>query len=124
MISNLNKRKAIIFGIKGTNLSYEMKLFLKSENPWGIILFSRNVKDFFQLKKLVSDIKQCFNDKNYPILIDQEGGRVSRLDKIVDFSIFSQTYFGKLFVKDKKLFMNYYKTYINTVCKVKSLKKI
>ena len=48
MISNLNKRKAIIFGIKGTNLSYEMKLFLKSENPWGIILFSRNVKDFFQ----------------------------------------------------------------------------
>ena len=116
MISNLNKRKAIIFGIKGTNLSYEMKLFLKSENPWGIILFSRNVKDFFQLKKLVSDIKQCFNDKNYPILIDQEGGRVSRLDKIINLKRFSPAFFGSLYQKDKKKFNSLYKIYTDTIC--------
>ena len=43
-------------------------------------------------------------NKNYPILIDQEGGRVSRLNEIIDFSLFSQGYFGKLFKQDKKVF--------------------
>ena len=27
-----------------------------------------------------------FKDKNYPILIDQEGGKVSRLNNILDFT--------------------------------------
>ena len=65
MISNLNKRKAIIFGIKGTNLSYEMKLFLKSENPWGIILFSRNIKSLTQTQQLTNNIRLLFKNKNY-----------------------------------------------------------
>ena len=104
-------RKAIIFGIKGYKLSKKEKFFLRKIKPWGIILFSRNVKDFFQLKKLVSDIKQCFNDKNYPILIDQEGGRVSRLDKIINLKRFSPAFFGSLYQKDKKKFNSLYKIY-------------
>ena len=73
------RRKAIIFGIGGTKLTSEERNLLKTEKPWGIILFSRNIKNLFQLKFLISDIKKSIKDKNYPILIDQEGGRVSRL---------------------------------------------
>jgi len=111
-------RKAVIFGIKGHKLSKKEKSFFKKIKPWGIILFSRNIKNIHQLKELVDDIKNIHKDKKYPVLIDQEGGKISRLDKIIDFSIFSQSYFGKLFVKDKQLFLNYYKIYINTVSNI------
>ena len=38
-------RKAIICGIKGSKLTTEEKNFLKNEKPWGVILFSRNIKN-------------------------------------------------------------------------------
>ena len=103
------RRKAIIFGIRGTKLTTEERHLLKTEKPWGIILFSRNIKNLFQLKFLINDIKKSIKDKNYPILIDQEGGRVSRLNKIIDLSLFSQGYFGKLYKHDKKVFTHHYK---------------
>ena len=112
------KRKAIIFGIKGTKLSSLEKEFLRLANPWGIILFSRNIKDLFQLKILINSIKNIFKDKNYPILIDQEGGTVSRLNKIIDLRHFSQSYFGKIYKKDKSNFIFYYKIYIEKVCDI------
>ena len=90
-------RKAIIFGIQGHRLTNNEKLLFRKEKPWGIILFSRNIKNILQLKYLVDDIKKVFNEKKYPILIDQEGGKVSRLNKIIDLSFFSQNYFGKLY---------------------------
>ena len=40
----INKRRAFIVGIKGTKLSNREILFLKTYKPWGIILFSRNIK--------------------------------------------------------------------------------
>jgi len=116
------KRKAIIFGIKGTKLTVEEKYLLKTEKPWGIILFSRNIKNLFQLKFLINDIRKSIKDKNYPILIDQEGGNVSRLNKIIDLSLFSQGYFGKLYKRDKKVFTHHYKIYIDKVCDI--LKKV
>ena len=115
-------RKAIIFGIRGTKLNNKEKYLLKMEKPWGIILFSRNIKDLFQLKFLIEDIKNCIKDKNYPILIDQEGGIVSRLNKIVDLTLFSQDYFGKLYKQDKKVFTHLYNVYIDKVCDI--LKKV
>ena len=116
------RRKAIIFGIKGTKLTAEERYLLETEMPWGIILFSRNIKNLFQLKFLIKDIRGSIKDKNYPILIDQEGGRVSRLNKIIDFSLFSQDYFGKLYKQDKKVFTHHYKIYIDKVCDI--LKKV
>jgi len=108
-------RKAIIFGLKGYRLTnYELKLF-KITKPWGIILFSRNIKNINQLKLLIDSIKILFKDKNYPILIDQEGGRVSRLNKIIDLSFFSQKFFSKFYKRDKKLFSQFYKIYINAI---------
>ena len=111
-------RRAIIFGIRGTNLNAAERHMIKTEKPWGIILFSRNIKNLFQLKFLINDIKTIIKDKNYPILIDQEGGRVSRLNKIIDLSFFSQSYFNKLYKRDKKAFKYYYKSYIDKVCDI------
>ena len=111
-------RKAIIFGIKGHKLLSKEKHFLKKTKPWGIIIFSRNIKDLKQLKKLTNSIKKIFKDKKYPILIDQEGGKVSRLNKIINLSYFSQDFFCKLYKKDKKLFFIFYEIYINKVCEI------
>jgi len=111
-------RKAIIFGVKSYKLSKKERIFLKKSKPWGIILFSRNIKNLSQLKKLTSDIKKIFSDKNYPILIDQEGGKVSRLNKIINLDIFSQYSFGDLYNKNKKLFYIVYKIYINKICEI------
>ena len=111
-------RIAIIFGIQKYKLTNKEKLLFKKVKPWGIILFSRNIKSIFQLKTLVDDIKNFFKDDKYPILIDQEGGKVSRLNKIIDLSVFSQDFFGKSYIKDKKLFYNLYKIYINTICDI------
>ena len=115
MKSQITSRKAIIFGIKSTKLSFEEKKLIKKVKPWGIILFSRNIKSIEQAKLLVDSVKKIFNDKNYPILIDQEGGKVSRINKILDFSLFSQNYFGRLYQRNKKEFLNKYTIYSNTL---------
>ena len=94
MISN---RKAFIVGLKSHKLSNGEKIFLKKHRPWGVILFSRNIKSINQTKTLTDDIKKIFKDKNYPILIDQEGGRVNRLNKIISFDNLTSEYFGGLY---------------------------
>ena len=108
-------RKAVIFGISSYKLKKREKIFFKRTKPWGIILFSRNIKSLDQLKNLVKDIKITFNDDKYPILIDVEGGKVSRLNKIIDLSSFSQSYFAKLYKKNKKNFFINYKIFINVI---------
>ena len=60
---NLMKRKAIIFGIKGIKLTIEERHLIKNTKPWGIILFSRNIKDLLQLRLLINDIKTIIKDK-------------------------------------------------------------
>ena len=108
-------KKAIIFGVRGYRLTNKEKYLFRKVNPWGIILFSRNIKNIPQLKNLVVDIKKIFGGKKYPILIDQEGGSVSRLNKIIDLRVFSQDFFGKLYNKDKRFFYKFYKIYIDKV---------
>ena len=76
------KKKAIIISIKGFKLSYKEKILLSKERPWGLILFSRNIKSFYQLKTLIEDIKKLTKNKKFPILIDEEGSTVSRLREI------------------------------------------
>ena len=114
----IKDRKALIFGISSYKLKKNEKLFLKKVKPWGIILFSRNIKSLDQLKRLASEIKKVFNDVNFPILIDVEGGRVTRLSKILDLSTFTQDYFGKIYKKDKNFFLNNYKVFIDTVSNI------
>ena len=114
----IKNRKAFITGISTTYLKKYESIFLKKKKPWGVILFSRNINNFDQTKKLINQIKSCFSDVNYPILIDEEGGSVSRLKKIIDTSEFSSKYFGDLFLSNKKNFFYQYKIYINTISKI------
>jgi len=114
----IKNRKAIIFGISSYSLKREEREFFKRIKPWGIILFSRNIKNLDQLKKLVTDIKKTFQDNNFPILIDVEGGKVSRLSNIIELSTFSQTHFENLYKKNTNLFLINYKIFINSVCNI------
>jgi beta-N-acetylhexosaminidase len=108
----MNKRRSFITGIKSSTLSIKEKKFLKQYKPWGVILFSRNIKSLKQAKKLTDQIKKIFKDKNYPILIDQEGGRVNRLKNIFNADSLTGEFFGRLYLKDKRKFYDYYKIFI------------
>ena len=108
----MNNRRSFIVGIKSTKLSLKEKNFLKKYKPWGIILFARNINNLDQTSKLTLSIKKIFKDKNYPVLIDQEGGRVSRLKKLISFENLTSEFFGSKYVKNYKEFKFYYKLYI------------
>jgi beta-N-acetylhexosaminidase len=109
----MNNRRAFIVGLKSTEISSKEQLFLKKYKPWGVILFTRNIKNLNQTKKLTSKIRNIFNDKQYPIMIDQEGGRVSRLENIISFKNLTSDFFGKKYVKNKKDFDIYFKIFID-----------
>tara|TARA_E500000331_G_C17259771_1_gene714695 strand:+ start:888 stop:1838 length:951 start_codon:yes stop_codon:yes gene_type:complete len=105
----IKKRRAFITGLSGHKLTKKEKFFLNKYKPWGIILFSRNIKNFNQVKKLTNDIRYLFNDKKYPILIDQEGGKVNRLKKLINTNLHTSEYFGKLFINNQKKFLSEFK---------------
>jgi len=109
----MNNRRSFIVGIKSTKLLSKEKSFLKKYRPWGVILFTRNIKDISQASKLTSSIREIFNDNNYPILIDQEGGRVNRLENIISFENLTSEYFGKKYVNNIKEFKFYFKLFID-----------
>ena len=109
----MNNRRSFIVGIKSTRLSLKEKNFLRKYRPWGIILFSRNIKNIKQTFKLTSSIRKIFNDKKYPILIDQEGGRVNRLKNIISFDNFTSEFFGEKYSKNFKEFKFFYKLFID-----------
>ena len=109
----MNKRRAFIIGIKSTKLSKKEKNFLNKYKPWGVILFTRNIKNIKQTFKLTSSIRKIFNDRKYPILIDQEGGRVNRLKNIISFDNLTSEFFGKKYLKNIREFKTYYKLFID-----------
>ena len=109
----IKKRRAFIVGIKSLKLSNNEIVFLKKYKPWGVILFLRNIKSIKQAKSLTDNIRKIFKDKNYPILIDQEGGRINRLSNIISFDNLTSEYFGNLYEKDKMKLNIIYKLFID-----------
>ena len=109
----MNNRRSFIVGIKSTKLSLREKNFLKIYKPWGVILFTRNIRNINQTLKLTSSIKKIFNDINYPILIDQEGGRVNRLKNLISFDNLTSEFFGNKYIKNRKEFIFYYKLFVD-----------
>ena len=109
----MNNRKSFIVGIKSLKLSNKEKIFLKQHKPWGVILFTRNIKNIKQTLNLTSSIRRIFNDKKYPILIDQEGGRVNRLKNIISFENLTSEFFGKKYIENYKEFKFIYKLFID-----------
>ena len=116
-------KKAIIISLKGKKLSYIEKRIIKEQKPWGIILFKRNIANLKQIRNLISDIKKTSNDKKFPILIDEEGGAVSRLRYVINFKNYSQKYFGDLFDKNRKNgFLKYKKHLVKVINLLKNIK--
>ena len=71
--------RAFITGVSGLELTGAERDFIRSERPWGFILFKRNVETPQQVKLLVEELRYCVGVPDAPVLIDQEGGRVQRL---------------------------------------------
>lgn len=74
-----NRPAAVIFGCKGLSLSQEERHFFKTVNPTGFIIFARNIDNPEQVRALCADLRSCTDRPDAPILIDEEGGRVARL---------------------------------------------
>ena len=101
------KTHAIIFGIDSFKLNLNEITFFKKYKPWGIILFSRNIKNLEQVKNLTTSIKDLFKDKNFPILIDQEGGMVNRFKNIINLENYNAKYFGDIYNNDPKFYSKF-----------------
>jgi beta-N-acetylhexosaminidase len=70
--------RAFITGFAGTTLSDAERAFLREAQPWGFILFKRNTVAPHAVRALVDEVRTVLG-REAPALIDQEGGRVARL---------------------------------------------
>lgn len=70
--------RAAIFGCAGPVLGPGERAFFAEAEPWGFILFARNVEGPEQLRRLTASLREAVG-RDAPVLIDQEGGRVARL---------------------------------------------
>src|SRR6185312_6687628 len=62
----------------GLEISANERAFLREADPWGLIIFKRNIGSPAQVTALVSSFRDMVG-REAPVLVDQEGGRVQRL---------------------------------------------
>ena len=103
--------KPVIYGIKSISLNDDEKYFFSKNSCIGFILFSRNIVDKIQLKKLTDSLRELMEGEVL-ILIDQEGGRVARLAPPNWNTYPAGKYFADLYQQNpqnakQKLFENY-----------------
>jgi beta-N-acetylhexosaminidase len=71
--------KPVIFGLSGDRITPDERAFFKDADPAGYILFKRNCVDRAQVRALTDELRALSGRDDVPILIDQEGGRVARM---------------------------------------------
>jgi beta-N-acetylhexosaminidase len=71
--------RALVLGCSGERLTHEEKEFFAAAEPLGFCLVRRNCRDRDQLRALVDELRDSVGRADAPVLIDQEGGRVARL---------------------------------------------
>ncbi len=71
--------KPVIFGLSGPVLTPDERAFFAAVEPAGYILFKRNIVDRAQLRALTDALRDLAGRDDLAILIDQEGGRVARM---------------------------------------------
>ncbi len=69
---------AAITDAEGLRLTDDERALFREMNPFGFILFARNIESADQVRALCDDFRESVG-RNCPITIDQEGGRVQRL---------------------------------------------
>jgi beta-N-acetylhexosaminidase len=70
--------RAFIAGCSGPRLTPEERSFYRDADPWGFIVFKRNIVDHAQVVALTSELREAVG-RDAAVLVDQEGGRVQRL---------------------------------------------
>src|SRR5689334_15585944 len=70
--------RAFITGLAGLTISANERAFLREAQPWGLIIFQRNVRSPAQVYDLIRSFRDLVGWQA-PVLVDQEGGRVQRL---------------------------------------------
>lgn len=76
----MSQQGAYILGCRGSWLRDREKAFFAEANPWGFILFARNMETPQQVRALCAELRTTVG-RNAPILVDQEGGRVQRMGR-------------------------------------------
>jgi beta-N-acetylhexosaminidase len=71
--------RAMIASCAGLRLTAEERRFFREAEPWGFILFKRNIDAPEQVRALTTELREAVGRADAPILVDQEGGRVQRL---------------------------------------------
>jgi beta-N-acetylhexosaminidase len=71
--------RAFIVGCSGLAITPDERAFFRDADPWGFILFKRNIEDPEQVRALTASLRESVGREDAPILIDQEGGRVQRM---------------------------------------------
>lgn len=92
--------RAVIFGCSSLTLSEAERQFFAETDPFGFILFSRNVETPEQVRALTHALRESVGRADAPILIDQEGGRVRRLHPPQWFDAPPMRPFGDLYAKN------------------------
>ena len=71
---------ALFVGVSGYELTADEIAFLSDANPYGLFLFRRNLDHREQALRLCAQFREVVGRPDAPVFIDQEGGRVQRLD--------------------------------------------
>jgi beta-N-acetylhexosaminidase len=95
--------RAFITGLAGASLTAEERRFLRQAEPWGLILFARNVETPQQVQRLVENFRDAVGRDGAPVLVDQEGGRVQRLGPPNWPSYPAGATYGRLYRRDRAL---------------------
>ena len=93
----------LFVGMPGLELSADEIAFFRDANPYGLFLFRRNIDNPDQVRRLCAQFRAAVGRADAPVFIDQEGGRVQRLDNGKWPSFRSLGAFGALASKDLDL---------------------
>jgi len=93
---------AVILGLSGPKLTAAERVFFRDANPWGFILFARNIENPGQVSRLTTELRETVG-RNCLIFVDQEGGRVQRL-RVPHWRAYpAGAAFADLYSKEKRL---------------------
>jgi beta-N-acetylhexosaminidase len=98
----MTKPTSVIMSLPGTLLDDAMRTVIKRVKPVGFILFKRNCENGVQLQVLIEELKTLTPIDNPLILIDQEGGRVNRIEW-EKYMAPAPRVFGEIYEKDKNI---------------------
>jgi beta-N-acetylhexosaminidase len=94
--------RAFITGLAGTHITATERSFLREAEPWGVIIFKRNIEAPEQVRRLVGDFRETVGRDDAPVLVDQEGGRVQRLGPPHWPSYPAGAAYGRLYEHDRE----------------------